>query len=487
MLLGIDLGTGSVKVLLLAIDGTVVAEASSPYAVQAPQPGWAETHPAAWWQAVAIAVKTVMQGQGDRARGEPIQAIGLSGQMHGVVLTDAEGEPLRPAILWADTRSDAVCDRYRALAASLQTQLANPITTGMAGASLLWLQQHEPAVYAAARWALQPKDWLRFRLTGVVATEPSDASGTLLYDVLGDRWAIAVLDALHLRTDWLPTVMPSSHIAGVLTAEATAQLGLRSGLPIVMGAADTPAAMLGSGILSPGVVQLTVGSGAQIVTPRSQPLADPALRTHLYRTALPNQWYTLAAIQNAGLALEWVRQLFGLSWQQMYAEAFTVTPGCEGLTFLPYLTGDRTPHLDPYARGAWVGLSLHHTRSHLLRSALEGVAFSLKQGLDAITATGVSVTELRLAGGGTLEPAWRQLLADVLQVSLYSVTVTAASARGAAILAGLGSGVYSDVHAIPPVAIATEPTLPRSPDGNLITAWKRYQALYPQLHDPQKR
>ncbi|CAA9364400.1 Putative xylulose kinase [uncultured Leptolyngbya sp.] len=476
MLLGIDLGTGSVKALLLAIDGTVIAEASHAYTVQAPQPGWAETDPAEWWQAVAIAVRTVMQDRDDR-----VLAIGLSGQMHGVVLTDEQGEPLHPAILWADTRSSEVVDRYRTLAPNLHKQLANPITTGMAGATLLWLQAQEPAIYKTARWTLQPKDWLRFRLTGVVATEPSDASGTLLYDVMADTWAIDVLEALHLRANWLPAIVPSASIAGSLTVEAAAHLGLQSGLPVVAGAADTAAAMLGTGVLEPGIVQLTVGSGAQIVTPRSQPIADPQVRTHLYRAALPHQWYTLAAMQNAGLALEWVRRLLGLSWQQVYAEAFTVAPGCEGLTFLPYFTGERTPHLDPNARGAWVGLGLHHTRSHLMRSALEGVAFSLKQGLEAIAATGINANELRLAGGGTLEPEWRQLLADVLQLPLHSITVSAASARGAAILAGMGSGAYADLSAVPPVSIAAHPTMPRSPDVGLTDAWSRYQSLYPQL------
>lgn len=476
MLLGIDLGTGSVKALLLAIDGTVIAAASHAYTVQAPQPGWAETHPAEWWNAVVIAVKTVMQDQGDR-----VQAIGLAGQMHGVVLTDAKGEPLRPAILWADTRSSNVLNRYQSLDPNLHKQLANPITTGMAGATLLWLQQHEPAIYATARWALQPKDWLRFRLTGEVAAEPSDASGTLLYDLMTDQWAIDVLDALHLRADWLPGLVPSSHIAGFVTIAAAAHLGLRSGLPVIAGAADTAAAMLGSGMLSTGMTQLTIGSGAQIVTPRSQPIADPFVRTHLYRTTFPDQWYTLAAMQNAGLALEWVRHLLGLSWQQVYADAFTIAPGCEGLTFLPYFTGERTPHLDPNACGAWVGLGLHHGRSHLMRSALEGVAFSLKQGLAAIGATGLNITELRLAGGGTLEPAWRQLLADVLQLPLYSVTVAAASARGAALLAGIGSGAYVDVP-IPLVPLHDKPVVPHAIDPNLTTAWEHYQSLYPHLH-----
>ncbi|MBW4470929.1 MAG: xylulokinase [Stenomitos rutilans HA7619-LM2] len=475
MFLGIDLGTGSVKALLLAIDGTVIAEASHSYPVRSPKPGWAETDPTEWWDAVGNVVRTVVKDNE-----ASIQAIGLSGQMHGVVLTDRAGEPLRPAILWADTRSSQELDRYRMLAPHLHKQLANPITTGMAGATLLWLQTHEPNLYTNARWVLQPKDWLRFRLTGEAASEPSDASGTLLYDLGGDTWAIDVLDALHLRTDWLPNLTPSTSMVGTLTTTAAAALGLPSGLPVIAGAADTASAMLGSGLLEPGLMQLTVGSGAQIVTPRSTAIADPQVRTHLYRTALPNQWYTLAAMQNAGLALEWVRNLLGFNWQQVYAEAFTVASGCEGLTFLPYFTGERTPHLDPNVRGAWVGLGLNHTRSHLMRSALEGVAFAIKQGLETITATGMTVAELRLAGGGTLEPVWRQLLADVLQLPLRSVTVSAASARGAALLAGLGSGAYANVQALPSLLSNAHPVVPTS-NADLTDAWERYRSLYPRL------
>lgn len=479
MLLGIDLGTGSVKALLLATDGTVLGEAASSYPVHAPHPGWAESDPADWWSAVAIAVRTVVKDRADR-----IQAIGLSGQMHGVVLADEEGTPLRSAILWADTRSSGMLDAYRSLDAGMQNRLANPIAAGMAGPSLLWLREHEPDVYTAARWALQPKDWLRLRLTGVAVAEPSDASGTLLYDLLSDCWAIEIMEDLKLRADWLAKLMPSSSIAGYLTAVASEYLGLPVNLPIVAGAADTAAAAFGNALLVPGSVQLTIGSGAQIVTPRSQPIVDPQCRTHLYRAAVPDQWYTLAAIQNAGLALEWVRSILGLSWSQVYTEAFSVPPGCEGLTFLPYLTGERTPHLDPHARGGWVGLGRHHTRAHLMRAALEGVAFSLRQGLEAIAVTGVIATELRLAGGGTLETAWKQLLADVLRIPLYTSTVAAASARGAAILAGMGIGVY-ELDAIAALKLTAMPSLattPRPLDPALEDAWMRYQFLYPQLY-----
>jgi xylulokinase len=478
MLLGIDLGTGSVKALLLDADGTVLAEASQAYSVQSPQPGWAETDPEAWWSAVAIAVRQVMANSS-----HSVAAIGLSGQMHGVVLADKDGHPLRPAILWADMRSGDVLDVYKRLPADVRSPLANPITAGMAGPTLVWLRQHEPDIYAAARWILQPKDWLRLRLTGEVAAEPSDASGTLLYDVRSDQWAVEVMEALGLRTDWLPVLIPSSRIAGHLTDHAAHYLGLEVGLPVVAGAADTAAAILGSGLLQPGAVQLTIGSGAQIITPLTQPEVDVSLRTHLYRAALPGQWYRLAAIQNAGLALEWVRGILGLSWPEVYEAANAVPPGCEGLTFLPYLTGERTPHLDPQARGTWVGLALHHRRSHLMWAALEGVAFGIKQGIEAIATPDAPIPKLRLAGGGTLEPAWRQLLATVLQVPLYSIAVPAASARGAAMLAGLGIGVYGDEQAIPNVEITTDPICPNAFTPDLESAWMRFQTLYPTLRE----
>ncbi|RMF67642.1 MAG: xylulokinase, partial [Cyanobacteria bacterium J069] len=447
MLLGIDLGTSAVKALLMAADGAVMGEASYPYAVSAPHPGWAESDPEDWWQGVAIAVR-----QATQQYTKQVQAIGLSGQMHGVVMCDAGGVPLRPAILWADGRSHNELAHYQVLGIDQLNPLANPPTVGMAGPSLLWLRQWEPEVYHPARWALQPKDWLRLRLTGTVATEPSDASGTLMYDVAAGDWAIALIDALHLRTDWLPPIVASGAIAGTLTPAAARHLGLPANLPVVAGAADTAAALLGSGLIEAGLCQLTVGTGAQITIIRDRPTFDPQGCTHLFQSALPHQWYALAAMQNAGLALEWVRHILGLSWADLYNAAFTVQPGCEGLIFLPYLAGERTPHLDPTPTGAWIGLGLHHTRAHLARAALEGVALAIGQGFAALQATGAEPAELRLAGGGSLHPAWRQLLADILQRPLLSTELGAASARGAALLAGLGIGQYAQVQDLRAIA-----------------------------------
>lgn len=480
MLLGLDLGTSSVKALLLDPDGTASGEGSVSYPVRSPSPGWAESRPEEWWDAVGQAAR-----EAAGARGPEVTALGLSGQMHGVVLAGPDGCPLRPAVLWADARSTDHLHACRSLDEDARRRLANPLATGMAGPTLLWLRDNEPGVYESARWALQPKDWLRLQLTGEAAAEPSDASATLLYDLLADRWDYEVVEALGLRPDLLAPLVASSDTAGELTREAAEHLGLQAGLPVAAGAADTAAAMLGSGLLEPGLVQLTVGTGAQIVGPADHPAPDPHGKTHLYRAAAPDLFYSMAAIQNAGLALEWARRVLGASWEEVYEEAFSVPAGAEGAVFLPYLSGERTPHLDPAARGAWTGLGLGHGRGHLLRAALEGVAFALREGLEALEAAGISVPELRLAGGGATKEPWRRLLADVLDrpLRLLPGDVAAnASARGAALLAGVAAGVYASVEDTLSLAPEPERTIhPGKESSAYEAAYARYRELYPRL------
>jgi xylulokinase len=465
MLLGLDLGTGSLKALLLDSDGQVRGEASQPYPVKAPYPGWAESDPEDWWRAAAEATRAAVGSLATQ-----VVAVGLSGQMHGVVLSDSAGRPLRPAILWADGRSVQELDTLKTLPESLQHRLANPLVVGMAAPSLLWLKHHQPQLYAEARWALQPKDWLRLRLTGQVASEPSDASGTLLYDLLADTWAWEVLEHLGLRTELLPPLLPSHAVAGRLTAAAARWLGLPEGLPVATGAADTAAALLGSG-LEVGEVQLTVGSGAQIAVLLKEPRVDSTFRTHLYRAVQPQQWYALAALQNAGLALEWVRRTLGLDWEAAYQEAQKAPAGCEGLHFLPYLTGERTPHLDPRARGVWAGLGLNHQRGHLMRAALEGVAYSIREGLEALGTAVPPQVPLRLSGGGSQAPFWQQMLSDVLGRSLVSTSTPSASARGAALLAGMAVGM--------PIEVTKKETLVIEPQNPVYEeGYRRFRDLY---------
>ncbi len=472
MLLGLDLGTGSLKAILLDENAQIVAEATRAYTVHAPQAGWAESNPNDWWTAARAA--TFELGHENK-----INAIGFSGQMHGVVLSDASGQALRNAILWADTRSSLEIEQYRNLEPQTLQRLANPLVTGMAGASLLWLKRHEPEILKTARWAFQPKDWLRFQLTKQAFGEPSDASGTLLYDLERDDWAFEIMEKLELPQKLFAPLKGSSEIAGTLTSGAASQLGLRAGIPVAMGGGDTPTAMFGSGILQPGMVQLSIGSGAQIVAPRDAAIIDSSLRTHLYRAVTPKGWYAMAAMQNAGLALEWVRGMLGLDWETAYLEAFAVE-NTNRLSFLPYLMGERTPHLNPNARGAWVGLALSHTRGHLMRAAFEGVAFAVRDGFEALLETGIEVPSLRLAGGGTRVQLWRQLLADTLQRPLYTSEISSASAKGAALLAGVASGVFSSCEDT--LKFAPKPQLVADPRGNFEEAYGRFKGLYAKIN-----
>jgi xylulokinase len=401
--LGLDLGTSAVKALRVGEDGRVLARGRAPCRVDVPAPGWAESDPRAWLAAAGEAVRQAGAG--------PVEAIGLSGQMHGVVLCDDVGAPVRPAILWADRRAMTQAARW--------PRAGNPVGPGFAGPILAWLAEHEPTALEHARWALQPKDWLRVALGCPAATEPSDASATLLWDADADRWA--AVESVHARL--LPPVRASAEPAGTLSAAGAHALGLPEGTPIVHGAADTAAAWLGAG----GGRILNVGTGAQLVARAGgTPPADP--RCHRFRAAGPG-WYSLAAVQNAGLAIDWARRVLG---------GETPAPGAaSGPLFVPHLTGERTPLLDPAARGAWVGLSLATDRHALLRSVPEGVAFGIRWARDALAAEAGPVDgPLRLLGGGALASGFAQLLADVLDEPLQLLEVSDASALGAALLAG---------------------------------------------------
>ncbi|GGJ36088.1 xylulokinase [Deinococcus roseus] len=425
MHLGIDLGTGSIKVALFGEAGRCLRQGSRSYAILSPQKGWAETNPWDWWVAAG---ETVLQVVGHF--GPSVKSIGLSGQMHGVVLTSREGNPLKPAILWADQRSSITLEAYRHLPESMGSALRNPVVPGMAGPILLWLKSFESAVYHQARWALQPKDWLCLQLTGHVHTDPSDLSGTLLSDPAHDHWNFELLKELGLREDLFPPVLPSRALGGTLLPSAARHLGLPEGIPVAVGAADTAAALLGTG-LPEGQLQLTIGTGAQLVL-KHQHLPDTHPTLQLYRTAEQRGWYSMAALQNAGLALEWVRSVLRLDWPTFYTLAEQAPAGSKGLVFLPHLTGSRTPHPTQANRGGWMGLGLEHDLPCMARSAFEGVALSITQGLQVMPPAQTDM--VRLAGGGTTHPWWQQLLADLLQKPLEVIDTTGASARGAALL-----------------------------------------------------
>ena len=457
--LGLDLGTSSAKAVVTDTGGRVLAQASAGYAVTSAMAGYAESEPADWWSAVTACAREAVQAAA-RAGGAPPSAIGLSGQMHGLVLASAGGQALRPALLWADSRATGALGAYRRLGPAALARLANPLAPGMTGPLLMWVAGHEPGTYREARWALAPKDWLRARLTGEVHAEPSDASASLLYDVPGDRWDLEVVGALGLDAGLLAPVLPSAGApAGHLTAGAAAELGLPAGIPVAAGAGDTAAAALGSG-LGPGDVQLTVGTGAQVIRPLTAPVSRAEAGVNLYRSATPDGWYHMGATISAGLSLNWVREVMNATWEELYASADPKSPPDQGPIFVPHLSGERTPYCDPALRGSWTGLSLADDRASLLRAALEGAAFAIRDALDALLGEH-RPPYLRLAGGGTLAAGWRQLLADVLGLPLYAVDVPAASGRGAALLGAHAAGLLSfdDIAGplAPPAHLVAEP------------------------------
>lgn len=448
--------------------GTVRGHASAPHRIDHPAPGAAEMDVQAWLTSVATATRTACEAAGVA----DVAAVGLSGQMHGVVFVTADGDTARPALLWPDTRATAACRRYDRMDATAAAALGNPVVPGMFGPMLAWALTDDVTLRGRLRWALSPKDWLRFVLTGRVATEPSDASATLLWSVLTDEWSNAALTTLGLSAKILPPIVASAAPAGVLTAAGADLLGVAQGTPVAAGAGDTAAAIHGAR-LSVGASQLSVGTGAQIVVPLDHPACVPGPVTHRYRRADATGWYAMAAVQNAGLALEWVRSVLGVTWAELHSSLDGVPPGAEGVTFHPYLTGERTPLLDADARGAWRGLSLHHDRSVLCRAALEGVAFALRDGLQALIAEAVPVGPMRLVGGGSDDERWRRLLASTLRRRLHRHRQTDASVYGAARLAAQAIG--DDVA---PATTGTVSTIEPEPRlaAELDDVWRRWHA-----------
>jgi xylulokinase len=472
-LLGIDLGTSSVKVVLTDPAGHLLDQATEAYPVERPRPGWAETDPQAWWDAIVKAVARLTT-----ANARQVAGIGLSGQMHGVVLCTADSTPTRPALLWCDARAEPQLDLYRQLPAQTRARLGNPLSAGMAGPQLAWLHRQEPATVDRARWALQPKDWIRARLTGQFAAEPSDASATLLYDILSQDWDDTVIDALGLRRSLLPDILAHSGVcAGRLTTTAAAGLGLTTDVPVAAGAADTAAAALGTGLLAPGRTQLTIGTGVQIVSIVDTPApstADPV--AHLYRDATPTGWYAMAASLTGGQTLDWVRSILGSSWAELYQTAAR-EPRADDPVFVPHLVGERTPYLDTQLRGSWTGLAASHTRTDLLYAALEGVAFAAADALHALPGTIDTDNGLLIAGGGTTSPPWRALLSDVLGLPLDAVAVPSASARGAGLLGATAAGLTTLDDLAATSRLASERVAEPGPRANLLR----------QRHDQYRR
>ena len=482
-LLGLDISTTAAKALLVDAGGQVVGVASSPLAVATPRPLWSEQSPADWWAGMAAAIRRVLADAG--VSGETVAAVGLTGQMHGLVLLDAAGEVLRPAILWNDQRTAAQCDEIRARVGRerLIQICGNDALTGFTAPKILWVRQHEPERYARAQHVLLPKDYIRYRLSGDFAMDCADGSGTMLFDLARRDWSAELLDALDLPREWFPPVYEGPAVTGVVSAGAAAETGLRAGTPIVGGGGDQAAQAVGVGAVAPGIVALTLGTSGVVFAATESALVQPEGRLHAFCHAVPGRWHFMGVMLSAAGSLQWYRDSLasGVPFDALLAEAAGIPPGSEGLLFLPYLTGERTPHPDPLARGAWVGLTVRHGRGHLTRSVLEGVAFGLRDSFTLIGEAGLGdIHQVRVSGGGARSPLWQQILADVLGAELVTVNTTEGAAYGAALLAGVGAGVWLDVDAA--CAATIRLTGRTTPNAAATRAYEPFYALYRELY-----
>ncbi len=456
--MGIDVGTTATRAIVVRPDGHVVGAATVGHPpIQMPKAGWAEQNPEDWWHATIEAVRMAVERSG--AAGAEIASIGLSGQMHGVALLDKANVVLRPAILWCDQRTQPQCDwiTNRVGADRLIRLVSNPAITGFSAPKLLWIRDHEPRLYERAAHLLLPKDYVRLRLTGEFATDVSDASGTLLFDVVKRRWSEEVLEILQIDRAILPVARESVEVSGAISSEAALLTGLRARTPVIAGAGDQAASAVGNGIVSPGLASATLGTSGVIFSYTDSPKMDPQGRVHTFCHAVPRKWHVMGVTQGAGLSLRWFREQLGESeawyarqtgadaYEIIIEEAKKIPPGSDGLLFLPYLMGERTPHLDPRARGMWFGLTAAHTRGHLIRSILEGVAFSLRDSIEILRELRIPVNQVRASGGGSRSSLWRQIQAEIYGEKVASLRESEGSAYGAALLAGVGSGIYSSV------------------------------------------
>ena len=485
-LLGIDSSTTATKALLIDGEGNQVGVASSEYPLSTPRPLWAEQDPDLWWRAAQDAIRRVISDSGiDPAS---IAGVGLTGQMHGLVMLDEAGRVLRPAILWNDQRSAAQCDeiRRRLGLEELVRITGNDAFPGFTAPKLMWVRDHEPGVYSRVRQVLLPKDYVRFRLTGGYATDKAGAGGTLFLDLSRRDWSSELLSALDIPLEWLPPTHEGTEVTGEVSSAAAEATGLTAGTPIFGGSGDQAAQAVGVGAVASGVVALTLGTSGVVFASSERPLVEPAGRMHAFPHALPETWHVMGVMLSAAGSLRWYKDVVApeVDYDALLAEVAQIEAGAEGLVFLPYLSGERTPHADPDARGAFIGMTLAHGRGHLTRSVLEGVAFGLKDNLDLMGSVGLEhVDQIRISGGGTRSPIWRQILADVLGVELVSVETSEGAALGAALLAGVGSGTWSSAAEACAAAVELgEVTRPDEAAKQIYDGlYERFRASYPAV------
>ncbi|HWQ04051.1 MAG TPA: xylulokinase [Longilinea sp.] len=486
--LGLDISTTSSKALIMDDQGKVIAVASSPHTLQSPKPLWSEQDPAEWWHAASASIKAALEKAGIGA--ENIAAIGLTGQMHGLVLLDEDGAVLRPAILWNDQRTQSQCDEIHARIGKQKfIQISgNVALTGFTAPKILWVKENEPEVYSRTGHVLLPKDYIRYRLTEEYAMDKADGSGTVLFDLKKRNWSDELLSELEIPRSWMPPTYEGSEFTGRVTAEAASATGLKAGTPVAAGGGDQAAGAVGVGAVEAGVVALTVGTSGVVFATTPAPLIEPDGRLHAFCHAVPGMWHFMGVMLSAAGSLQWYRDAIApeVSFDDLIREAEAIPAGSEGLQFLPYLSGERTPYPDPFARGAFIGLTLRHNRAHLTRAVLEGVAFGLKDSFTLIQNAGLgAISQIRASGGGVKSGLWRQILASVLNAELITVNTTEGGAYGAALLAGVGAGAWRDVVSACKTCIKV--TGSTQPDAAQVKVYQKaypiYKDLYPRLKE----
>lgn len=486
LFLGIDVSTTGSKALLIDPQGHVVADATNPHSISTPRPLWSEQDPHEWWQATMFSIRQALEQAG--VNGTAVQAIGLTGQMHGLVLLDANGEVLRPAILWNDQRTSEECEQITdqfGFQNLLQTT-GNKALTGFTAPKILWVRNHEPEIYSRAAHILLPKDYVRFCLSGEYAMDKADGSGTILFDLKRRDWSETLLKTLSIPVEWLPNTYEGPQVTGVVSSLAAQLTGLKAGTPIVGGGGDQAAGAVGVGAVSPGIVSLALGTSGVVFATTNEPFIEKEGRLHAFCHSAPGAWHLMGVMLSAAGSLRWYRDTFapGNAYDNLLAPAAQIPVGCEGLLFLPYLTGERTPYPDPLARGAFVGLTVRHTQAHLIRAVLEGVAFGLCDSMELMRSAGLgAIQQVRVSGGGARSSLWRQILADVMQAELVTVNTTEGAAFGAALLAGVSAGAWSTVaDACTATIQVVERTTPQPASTRRYQDYyAQYQALYPAL------
>ncbi len=486
MFLGIDVGTGGTRAVLVNREGHVLASAASDHApIHSEHIGWAEQDPEDWWRAAREAIAAVMAAA--ELAGAEIQAVGLTGQMHGCVMLDSAGQVLRPALIWCDQRTQPECDRLEAKIGRqrLIELTCNPALPNFTLTKLLWVRTHQPEIFARIAHVLCPKDYVRYRLTGEFAIDMQEASGTLLLDVTHRRWSAEVADDAGIPMSWLPRLFEGPEICAHISDSGAGSTGLAAGTPVAAGAGDQGAGAVGMGIVGPGSVSATIGTSGVVFASTDRPAMDPHGRLHTFCHAAPGLWHVMGVTNGAGLSLRWFRDTFapGVSYDELATAAAAIPAGSDGLLWAPYLFGERTPHLDPLARAAFVGLTASHTRAHCVRAVMEGVAMSLSDTFSLFAELGIPVSRIRLGGGGARSPLWQQIQADVYGHPVELLAAEEGGAFGAALLAGVGIGIWPTVEAACSATVKVAQEVQPKNAAVMDEAYANFRQLYPALRE----